>query len=103
VESLSLEVFKNHGDETLRDTVSGNGGVGLTFGLEVFSSHNDSMTPHLSFDEPHEVPLCPTLSLPRSSKNYHHIILPPSAGRIASKILSSITFLKELHKNSASP
>ena len=29
MESLSLEVFKNHGDMALRDMVSGHGGNGL--------------------------------------------------------------------------
>ena len=29
VESLSLEVFKNHGDVAVRDVVSGHGGDGL--------------------------------------------------------------------------
>jgi len=46
VESLSLEVFKNHGDVTLRDTVSGHGRMGwwLDLGiLEVFSELNDSL------------------------------------------------------------
>ena len=34
VESLSLEVFKNHGDVALRDVVSGNGGCGLMVRLD---------------------------------------------------------------------
>ena len=34
VESLSLEVFKKHGDVVLRDMVSGCGGDGLTAGLD---------------------------------------------------------------------
>ena len=35
VESLSLEVFKNHGDVALRDVVSGHGGgqLGLDLGM----------------------------------------------------------------------
>jgi len=33
VESVYLEVFKNCVDVTLRDMVSGHGGVGLTVGL----------------------------------------------------------------------
>jgi len=33
VESLSLEVFKNHGNVALRDVVSGHGGGGLMVGL----------------------------------------------------------------------
>ena len=43
-ESLSLEVFKNHGDVALRDVVSGHGGDGLGLDwmiLEVFSNVND--------------------------------------------------------------
>ena len=41
--SPSLEVFKNHGDEALRDVVSGHGGVGLNrMILEVLSNLNDS-------------------------------------------------------------
>ena len=34
VESLSLEVFKNHGDVALRDVVSGNGGCGSMVRLD---------------------------------------------------------------------
>ena len=40
MESLSLEVTKNHGDVALRDVVSGHGGGGLGLDsliLEVFS------------------------------------------------------------------
>ena len=33
-ESLSLEVFKKHGDVMLRDVVSGHGGDGLIVGLD---------------------------------------------------------------------
>jgi len=46
VESLTLEVFRNHGDVALRDMVSGHGGdgMGLDLGvLEVFSNLNDSV------------------------------------------------------------
>ena len=45
VESLSLEVFKNHGDVALRDVVSGHGGkgLGLDLVLEVFFNSNDSL------------------------------------------------------------
>jgi len=47
VESLFLEVFKNHGDMSLRDMVSGHGGgKGLGWdwmSVEVFSNLNDSM------------------------------------------------------------
>ena len=47
VESLFLEVFKNHGDMSLRDMVSGHGGgngLGLDWMIvEVFSNLNDSM------------------------------------------------------------
>ena len=42
-ESLSLEVFKNHGDVALRDVVSGHGGDGLELNLDilqVFSNLN---------------------------------------------------------------
>ena len=35
-ESLSLEVFKNHGDMALRDAVSGCSGGGLIVGLDDF-------------------------------------------------------------------
>jgi len=38
VESLSLEVFKNHIDVAPRDTVSGHGGDGLVVGLDDLSS-----------------------------------------------------------------
>ena len=34
VESLSLEVFKSHGDVALKDVVSGHGGGGLMVGLD---------------------------------------------------------------------
>ena len=34
VESLSLEVFKKHGDVSLRDTVSGHAGDGFMVGLD---------------------------------------------------------------------
>jgi len=37
VESLSLKVFKNHGDVALRDMVSGQGGVGLMAGPDAVS------------------------------------------------------------------
>ena len=37
VKSLSLEVFKNCGDVTLRDMVSGHGGGGLMVGLDDLS------------------------------------------------------------------
>ena len=46
MESLTLEVFRNHGDVALRDMVSGHGGdgMGLDLGvLEVFSNLNDSV------------------------------------------------------------
>ena len=46
MESPSLDVFKNHGDMTLRDMVSRHGGGGLAIGLDdlmVFSKLNDSM------------------------------------------------------------
>jgi len=45
VESLSLEVFKNHGDVALKDVVSEHGGegLGLDLVLEVFSNLNDSI------------------------------------------------------------
>ena len=44
MESLSPEVFKNHGDVALGDMVSGHGGLGLGLGiLKVFSSTNDHM------------------------------------------------------------
>ena len=42
VESLTLEVFMNHVDVELRDTVSGHGEDGLVDGLG-FSNLNDSM------------------------------------------------------------
>jgi len=35
VESLSLQVFKNHGDVALRDVVSGHGGAGLVLDLVI--------------------------------------------------------------------
>ena len=35
MESLSLEVFKSHGDVVLRDMVSGHGGDGLGFDLVI--------------------------------------------------------------------
>lgn len=41
VESLSLEVFKSHGDVAQRDVVIEHGGGGL--GFEVYSNFNDSM------------------------------------------------------------
>jgi len=34
VESLSLEVFENHGDVALRDVAGGHGGDGLVVGLD---------------------------------------------------------------------
>jgi len=34
VKSLSLEVFKSHGDVALKDVVSGHGGGGLMVGLD---------------------------------------------------------------------
>ena len=34
VESLCLEVFKNHGDVALGDVISGHGGDGLAVGLD---------------------------------------------------------------------
>ena len=37
VQSLSLEVFQNCGDVTLRDMISGHGGDELMVGLEDFS------------------------------------------------------------------
>ena len=37
MESLSLEVFKNHADVALRDTVSGCGSDGLAVGLDDLS------------------------------------------------------------------
>ena len=44
MESLSPEVFKNHGDVALGDMVSVHGGLGLGLGiLKVFSSTNDHM------------------------------------------------------------
>ena len=46
VESLSLEVFQNHGDVVLRDMVSEHGGDELGLGLviiEVFSNLNNSV------------------------------------------------------------
>ena len=46
MESLPLEVFKNHGDVILRDIVGGHGGCGSGFNwmiLEVFSKLNDSV------------------------------------------------------------
>ena len=48
VESLSVEVFKNHGDVALRNMISGHGGVGLGLDLMillVFSNLNNSMIP----------------------------------------------------------
>lgn len=36
MESLSLEVFENHGDVALKDVVSGHGGSGLRLGLGIF-------------------------------------------------------------------
>jgi len=45
VESLSLEVFKNHVDVALRDVVSGHGDDSLTVGLDdlrSLSNINDS-------------------------------------------------------------
>jgi len=45
-ESLTLEVFQNHGDVAFGDVVSGHGGgaVGLDFGIvEVSSNRNDSV------------------------------------------------------------
>ena len=53
VESLSLEVFKNHGDVAVRDVVSGHGGkgLGLDLVLEVFSNLNDSMILLLSLHD----------------------------------------------------
>ena len=47
VESLSLEVFQNHRDVTLRDMGSGHGGGGLALSLGilvVFSNLHDSVT-----------------------------------------------------------
>ena len=35
VESLSLEVFKEHGDGALRDVISGRGGDGLGLDLVI--------------------------------------------------------------------
>jgi len=46
VESLSLEVFKKHGDVALRDVVNGHGGDGLGLALviiEVFPNLYDSI------------------------------------------------------------
>jgi len=46
VKSPSLEVFKNHGDVTMRDMVSGHGGDGLMAGLDEprdLSNRNDFM------------------------------------------------------------
>ena len=53
VESLSLEVFKNHGDVALKDVVSEHGGegLGLDLVLEVFSNLNDSMILLLSLHD----------------------------------------------------
>lgn len=42
VQSLPLEVFQDHGDVTLRDTVSRHGGGGLN-DCGVFSNLNESM------------------------------------------------------------
>jgi len=42
VESLTLEVLKNHGDVALRDTVSGHGGGGLVVELD-YLCLNDSL------------------------------------------------------------
>ena len=45
-ESLSLEVFQNHGDVVLRDVGSGHGGSGLCLDLmvpEFFSNLNKSL------------------------------------------------------------
>ena len=39
MESLSLEVFRKHGDVALRDVVSGHGGDRLMVGLGAFSGH----------------------------------------------------------------
>ena len=46
VGSPSLEVFQSHGDEALRDVVTGHGGGGLGLGmviLVVFANLNASM------------------------------------------------------------
>ena len=43
VDSLSLEVFKNHVDVALRDVVSGHGGGGLTLEVDYLTSLNGSM------------------------------------------------------------
>lgn len=46
MESLPLEVSKNHGDVALRDMVSGHGGGGLVVELDNLSglsNHNDSV------------------------------------------------------------
>ena len=48
LESLSLEVLKNHADVALRDMVSGHGGDVLIVGLDDFSdlsNLNDSVIP----------------------------------------------------------
>ena len=46
MESLSLEVLKNHGDVALRNMISGHGGDGLGLDLvilQLFSNLNDSV------------------------------------------------------------
>jgi len=53
VQSLSMEVFKSHGDVALRDTVSGHGGDGLELGLgfsKVFSNINNSISSFIMED-----------------------------------------------------
>ena len=42
MESLTLEVLKNHGDVALRDTASGHGGGGLVVELD-YLCLNDSL------------------------------------------------------------
>jgi len=43
VQSLSLQVVKNHVDVALRDVVSGHGGGGLTLEVDYLPSLNGSM------------------------------------------------------------
>ena len=43
MESLSLEVFENHGDVALRDTISGHSACDLGI-LEVFGNLNNSVS-----------------------------------------------------------
>ena len=47
VESLSLQVFRNHGDVALRDVVSGHGGAGLVLDLVTNCIFFDELQPKI--------------------------------------------------------